>query len=408
MSNGSIHNIFLGRQPIFDADLAVRAYELLFRHADRGSANIMDASSATSQVILNAFTVLGLEQVCGGLPAYINVTGDFLVRYSELPFPREKVVLELLEGTPASEDVLEVIAAMRGRGYRFALDDFEWSADTERLLPLVQTVKIDVLAHEPSRIRAMVAELRSWRVRLLAEKVETREQFEFCRELGFELFQGFFLSRPSNLSASSIPTNRLPALSLLAALHRPDAEVDELERLIARDVSLSYKLLRYLNSAFFNLGRRIDSIRQAIVFLGLRELRSWASLVALAAVPDKPQALMTSLMIRAKTCELVARALCPGEASTCFTVGLFSGLDALFDVPLSQVLEELPLSEDTERALLERQGEPGRVLEWVLAYETGDWERVSRLGGPVDTLRSAFLEAVAWSEQVASLIRERA
>lgn len=405
---GSIENIFLGRQPIFDADLQVRAYELLFRHADHGSANVIDASSATSQVILNAFTVLGLEQVCAGLPAYINVTGDFLVQHSELPFPRDRVVLELLEGTPASEAVLDVISAMRSRGYRFALDDFEWNADTQQLLPLVNTVKIDVLAHDEAEIRALVEKLQSRQVRLLAEKVETRAQFEFCRSLGFELFQGFFLSRPSNLSASSIPTNRLPVLTLLAALYRPDAEVDELERLIAQDVSLSYKLLRYLNSAFFNLGRRIDSIRQAIVFLGLRELRSWASLVALAAVPDKPEALLVSLMIRAKTCELVARELCHREASTCFTVGLFSGLDALFDVPLSQVLKELPLSGETEAALLERKGDAGRVLDWVLAYEAGDWERVSRLAGPVDTLRSAFLEAVEWSNQVAGLFGDGA
>lgn len=267
-------------------------------------------------------------------------------------------------------------------------------------------VKIDVLAHDEAALKDMVRRLRSSGVRLLAEKVETREQFDMCWRLGFELFQGFFLSCPSNLTASSIPTNRLPVLNLLAALYQPDADLDELERLIAQDVSLSYKLLRYLNSAFFHLPRRIDSIRQAVVFLGVRELRSWASLVALSAVPDKPPALMEGLMARARACELVARACEPDAVSTSFTVGLFSGLDALFDVPLEQVLGELPLSEETEQALLTRKGPAGRILDWVLAYEAGDWEGVRRLEGPVDILRSAYLEAATWSEQISGLFSQ--
>lgn len=405
MSTG-MENIFIGRQPIYDRSLQVQGYELLFRHRDAGHANIIDGNGATSQVILNAFTVLGLERVCGTLPAYINVTGDFLVSHAELPFPVDRVVLEVLENVRVDEQLLEVVGGLKRRGFTLALDDFVWTEDTARLLPLAQVVKVDVLGKDRAAIEATLERLAPYRVRLLAEKVEDQDQFELCRALGFELFQGFFLSRPSNLAASSIATNRLPILRLLSVLYRSDVEIDELERLIAQDVSLSYKLLRYLNSAFFNLRREIDSIRQAIVYLGIRELRIWASLVAMAAVPDKPQALMTTLMIRARMCELVAQALGNADASTCFTVGLFSGLDALFDAPLADILVELPLSGETREALLHGSGAAGRVLDWALAYEAGDWGRISAQDGPVDTLRQAYLEAVAWSEEVARLFHD--
>lgn len=394
-----MHDVFVARQPIFDRSLKVYAYELLFRHADAQRANVIDGDQATSQVVLNTFTVIGLDELVGKHFAFINMTRSFLLQERRLPFPVDRVVLEVLENLEPDRELLLALRELSEAGYLISLDDFVFS---EALLPLVELadiIKVEISRLTPAQIEEHVKRLRPYQVKLLAEKVETREQYEFCHRLGFDYFQGYFLERPNVVRGTSIPASRLPTLNLLAALHRPDVTLVDLERLISQDVALSYKLLRYLNSPFFSMSRRIESIRQAVTFLGVNELRRWASVLALSTVSDKPAELMVTLMVRAKMCESLARRLRLRAADNYFTVGLFSGLDSVLDAPLETIVATLPLGAETSAALLRHEGEAGRVLECVLAYEHGDWDRIVAMRIDADTVIEAYLEALHWANE---------
>ncbi len=395
-----MHEIFIARQPIFDRELNLFAYELLFRHADAAAAAVIDGDRATSEVILNAFTVIGLDELVGNNKAFLNFTRSFLINKHRLPFPRDRVVLEMLEGSVPDRELLAAVAELKEQGYQVALDDFVFS---EALLPLVELadiIKIEISVLTPPQVREHVEILRRYPAKLLAEKVETQEEFELCRELGFDYFQGFFLSRPRTLRRSALPTHRLPTLRLLAALHDPGVSIADLERIVTDDVGLSYKLLRYLNSAFFQVRHRVDSVHQAIMYLGLDELRAWASLLALTAVEGKPEELMAGLTVRARMCEnLAVRLNVPGKA-TCFSVGLFSGLDALLDTPLEDILSSLNLSDEVCAAVLRHEGEAGRLLDCALSYERGDWDRIGELRVPHETAIQAYLDAIQWTDEL--------
>ncbi len=395
-------DVFVARQPIFSRDLSVYGYELLFRAADHSqSAEFISGDQATSQVILNAFTVVGLDQLVGRRRAFINVSRDFLLGAHRLPFPADRVVLELLEGTGVEPAVLQALEELGKAGFTLSLDDYEHDDLMRPMLERVHIVKLEVHRKSDEELGRAVERLRPFGVRLLAEKVETQERYEVCRNLGFELFQGYFLSRPKTVRGSSIPTSRLPTMSLLGQLYQPDVDLRELERIISSDVSLSYKLLRYMNSAFFPIQRRIDSIHQAVIYLGVRELQSWASLIAMAAVSDKPSELMVTLMVRARMCQQLARELKYPSQNTYFTVGLFSGLDALMDSSMEEVIRSLPLSKEVERALLEREGAAGALLDCVVRYEQGDWDWLDRSGYSPRMVIDAYLEAIDWAREVA-------
>ncbi|MCC5860045.1 MAG: HDOD domain-containing protein [Ectothiorhodospiraceae bacterium] len=394
-------DVFVARQPIFSRDLSVYGYELLFRAAgDSDSAEVISGNHATSTVILNAFTVVGLDKLVGRHKAFFNIDRAFLPAATSLPFPADRVVLELLEGTRPTPDVLEHLERLRRMGYVLSLDDYQHSADMEPFLSRVDIVKLEVHRLDDVALMERVAELRRFPVRLLAEKIENRERFELCRELGFDLFQGYFLSRPKTVRGNTIPASRLPTLRLLAMLHQSDVDLRELERIISSDVSLSYNLLRYLNSAFFPIQRRIESIHQAVIYLGIRELQSWASLIAMAAVGDKPSELMVTLIVRARMCQQLARKLGYPADNSYFTVGLFSGLDALMDSPMEKVLSSLRLSVEVERALLAREGSHGQLLDCVLRYEAGEWEQVEGSGIPAETLIETYLDALDWAREI--------
>ncbi|MFQ5509798.1 MAG: EAL and HDOD domain-containing protein, partial [Leptospirillia bacterium] len=279
----------------------------------------------------------------------------------------------------------------------------------ESLRPLVdraEVIKVDVLGLEDAEIARQFGQLQAFPVKYLAEKVETQEQFEFCRDLGFDYFQGHFLSHPKVIQGRRITTNRMPVLRLLAELNSPDARVDKLETLIGQDISLSYRLLRYINSAFFNLTREVDSINHALVLLGLKDVRRWATLISLAESSDKPHELMVTAMVRAKMCELLAEELGESNPDGFFTVGLFSVLDALMDAPMEEMLEALPLSEDISQALLAHEGKFGKVLSCTLAYEDGNWKDVSILDMEPGKVRAAYLEAITWVDQADLALQE--
>lgn len=395
-----MHEIFLGRQPIYDKSLKVQGYELLFRSGPENRATFTDGDQATSRVILSAFVDIGLDQLVGNAPAFINLTRSFLLQDDPLPLPPERVVLEVLEDIEVDAAMLAAVRRLAGQGYTIALDDFIYREQLRPLVDLANIIKIDIRAMSRADVEQHVQQLRRYPAMLLAEKVESYEDLAFCEELGFQRFQGYFFSRPKLIGGQRIPTNRLATLTLLAKIQAPHAEVGELERIIRQDLTLSFRLLRYINSAFFAMPRTVESIHQAVVYLGIDAIKTWVSLLALSGIDDKPHELMTTTMVRAKMCELLAQSVSAPDPDTFFTVGLFSALDAILDMPMDQVVASLPLSEEAASALRTRKGRLGAALDCVVAYERAYWEQVAFAGLPTSQITEAYIAALAWADQV--------
>ena len=392
-------NAFVGRQAIFDRGVNVVGYELLFRgSASDKSAVFDDRDDASTRVILNTFLDIGLEQIVGEVPAFLNLTRNFFLSAQNMPFPRDRVVLEILEGEQVDAPLVESVRAYAASGYRIALDDFVYDESMEPLLEVADIVKLDVLDLGADELIRHVARLKHYPVTLLAEKVETPEQYEFCKKLGFDLFQGYFLCRPNVVQGHRLPANRLSTLRLLAKLQDPDVQMDSLERVIREDLSLSYKLLRLINSAFYGLPQKVESIRQTLVLLGVHQIRSWVSLLTLSQLQDKPDALMTTAMVRARMCENLASRAEMMNSDVYFTVGLCSTLDALLDMSMEDVLESLPLSDELRAGLVEHGGGLGEALDCVVAYERGEFDSVAFRGLAPEQIRGAYLDAIEWAQ----------
>lgn len=405
MSQGclSVREVFVGRQPIYTRQLDVFAYELLFRSGEVQQASFMDGNQATAHVLVTTFLEIGLDAVVGPhVGAFVNFTRDLLLHDYSLVLPPGRVVFEVLENVPVDVDLLEMLRRLAAQGYTIALDDFLYHDHLQPLVELADIVKLDVLATDRATLAAHVQLLRQYDVQLLAEKVETQEDFAYCKDLGFTYFQGYFLCRPDLVKGQRSPTSRLTLLTLLAKLHDPQVEFGELEALISRDASLSYKVLRMANAACYAQLQKIDSIHQALVRLGLTFLTTIVSLVCLANIDDKPHELLIIAMVRAKMCERLAQLTQQGNRASLFTVGLFSVLDALLDRPMSEILQALPLAEDLTQALLHHQGVLGATLHCVLAYERGQWDEVITCGMQHQVLVSAYLEAIAWANETSN------
>lgn len=393
-------NVFIGRQPIYDRELRVIGYELLYRGGEGNRAGEIDGDRATSQVLVNAFLEIGLERLVGDRLAFINLTRAFLTAFPELGLPRERVVLEVLEDIEVDEEVVAAVRGLSRKGYRIALDDFIFHERLRPLVDLADIIKIDVLALSAEALAEHVARLRHPRRRLLAEKVEDQAMFRRCRELGFDYFQGYFFCRPEVVKGRRPPPNRMAVLRLLAELQDPRTTAERLEALVGADAALGYRLVRLVNSPWFGLRTRVDSLRRAIVVLGTRQLRALASVLAMARIEGKPSELMTLALVRARMCELLAARSGRADPQAAFTAGLFSVLDALLDQPMDELLEELPLADEVAAALARREGPVGAILDCVLRYEHAEWERACCPGLRPEAVRDAYLEALDWAREV--------
>ena len=392
-------DVYVARQPIFEADLGLSAYELLFRRGDENRAVITDNEDATSTVIINAFTEFGLETVVGEHRAWINVTREFIMNRLAYSLPPERVVLELLENQYVDDALLAALRELRAAGYTIALDDFSWD---EALIPLVQAVdivKVDVMPMDTADVIRNVTALRPYGVKLVAEKVETREEFNICAQLGFDLFQGYFFCKPEVLSGRGIAPNRLTLLQLVAALQDSKIEFAALETLITRDVALSYRLLRYINSAFFGLRTECSSIGRALTLLGLENVKRWSTMTVFAGLDVKPQELILTALIRARACELLGPAMGEMNADQNFTLGLFSVIDAMMDAPMEEVLESIPFPDDMRQALIAGEGPKGTLLGSVVDWERGDFD--PERGIDAATVGDAHYDAIAWADKAA-------
>ncbi len=399
----------LARQAIYDTRLRVHAYELLFRaHQDDG-ANFIDGDHATSTVLINAFTALPVEEILEGKPAFVNFTRNLLD--NPPPIDPSQLVVEVLENITIDDATIAALRSLKASGYTIALDDYVYCEGHDELIALADLVKVDVLENSLDDVRALLERLRPYDVVLLAEKVETQEMFEVCKQLGFKLFQGYFLARPQVVKGRVLKSDQRTVLQLISTLRRPDVEFQEIEQVIQTDSVLTLKMLRLVNSALFQQRREITSIRQALTFLGIDKIRSWVHLLSLGKLENKPAALFTTTLVRARFGQLLAeRAAASGlQGDSQFTIGLLSTLDAFLGIELAEILDSIAVPRDMREALVEQQGSNGLLLKVALAYERAefdaiDWQQLQTLGLDAQGVQQAYLDSLNWADENLQLL----
>src|ERR1700691_3416395 len=399
----------VARQAIFDRDRRVHGYELLFRSdAGRNEFDGTEAGLATQQVLANSLLVIGLENLVGTKKAFVNFGRGPLLQGWHASLPRESTVMEVLESVEPDAEVLEACRKLREEGYQIALDDFVFRPGCEQLLDIADLVKIEIQSVPRPEQKLLVRSSKARGLQVLAEKVETHEEFEWARQVGYDYFQGYFFARPVMMRGRQIPTAKLHCLRLLQEAQRPELDFERLAVLILQDVSLSYKLLRYVTSPLSSVNGNIRSIRQALLFFGEIELRKWIMLATLArTAEDKPSELIRHSLVRARFCESVARLAKNGLEQSAFLAGLFSLLDALIDRPLGETLSAMSLAPEIAAVLTGEATDSNPlaiVYELAQAYEAADWPRVEeialQLGVPVASLGEVYCAATGWAQQV--------
>jgi EAL and modified HD-GYP domain-containing signal transduction protein len=389
--------VVVARQPILDRNEEIAGYELLFS-ATTGRATAAHAHDATARVLVQSVAEVGLEHVSGGRPAHVKLTREVLVAVRPLPLPPGRVVIGLDGNHGADIALLDVLRELRDTGFTVALDGFRTGTAWQALSEHADAVKLDIRDLAGSSLLNTLEWLRPRDLTLIARGVDTREDYDVCRALGFDQFQGLFFAQPALIEGRSGPTHRLGTLSALVA---PGARAgfEQLERMISQDAGLAHKLVRLSNSAFIGVRQEVSSVRQALMLLGTVAVRRWAMLLVLAGLNDRPHHLLGLGLLRARLCELLATG--DAEPERAFTVGLFSVVDGLLATPMSELLEDLPFDGRTRDALLHQDGPEGRLLESVLAYENGHFEVCARAGLALAEVGRAYREAVAWTEDTA-------
>ncbi len=396
----------IARQPICNKQLKVVAFELLYRmQSDGNNAVVTNADGATIDVLLSAFNDLCINDVVGNKKAFVNFTSGIILNQLP-PISPKQLVIELLEDQEITPALLKALGRLRKKGYKIALDDFCLTKETISLIDYADIIKLDVLDQKPESWANYIPRLKDKGIILLAEKVETYTVYEQCRELGFDLFQGYFFAKPKVITGKRISNNELTILNLLGKLNSKDVDIGEVTKLISHDTNLSYNLLRTINSGLFNLPSKVDSIKHAITMLGLSHLKSWISFLALSSLDNKPQVLTDLAMVRAKMCEQLGKNITRrASADDYFTIGLLSLIDAFFDMPMEELMKKISLSESMKNALLKREGDMGQALECVINYQNGDWaqdkgiESTDENSLSCDQITQAYLDSVKWTEE---------
>ncbi|HEX4984418.1 MAG TPA: HDOD domain-containing protein [Ilumatobacteraceae bacterium] len=381
-----------------DRSLDTIGYELLFRGAAKaGSAEFVDGDVATARVLLSAITEIGLDTLVGHRRAFVNLTANYVTQPELLAsIPIDRVVLEILEDVEPTDAVREGLARLVEQGYWIALDDFAYSPRLEPLLDLARIVKYDLsLTHGDTLRQRIDIDHAAGRL-VVVERVEALDDHRSAAAAGADFFQGYFFARPSTLTARSVPSNKLTLLQILARVNDPNSTLDDIVDVLAWDVAMSVKVLRFVNSAAAGLTTKVDSIQHASVMLGRDTLRSWTSLTLMSALDDKPAELVTLALTRAKFCELVAVHLNAPNPATFYAAGMLSLLDVMFDTTMHDIVDQLPVNDTIRAALLGVDNQVTDVLRQAIELEHPDL--TSR--EPEPHITRAYYQAVVWTTQL--------
>ncbi|MCG9684216.1 HDOD domain-containing protein [Vibrio sp. Isolate23] len=400
-------NSYIARQPILNRDKQTVGYELLFRDGPKNTFPEIDPELATSRLLSDHFLSTHYETL-GDKLGFINFPYQSLVNKVPTMFPKDNMVVEVLEDCPPTQDLLDAIREMAKMGYKIALDDFIPSKEWKAFLPYVSIIKFDIRLVPIEKARLFMMKLAGSNILFLAEKVETYEEFEQAKKAGFEYFQGYFFSKPEVLSRKALEASFITVIQLMQEIAKDDLDYTKIESLISKDVSLSFKLLSFVNSSSI-VQTQIQSFKQALVYLGEEKLRKFISLVSLASTQDnKPDYLYSLSIQRARYCELLGSKMATQpESGQAFLTGIFSLLDSLLDKPLEQIVNEIPIDKSVKLALTQNAGILGKILMLTEAYELADWEEVSHLceslGLKPQDLSDCYEESLKWTADLLSV-----
>ena len=401
---------YVARQAILDREKKLFSYELLFRDGIKNCFPGISPDEATSKILTNNHLDVGLEDITDGKLAFINFHQDTLLFRFPTSLDPKLVVIEIVETVELKPELIQACISIKDMGYRLALDDFDFDPRWEPLLPHVSIVKVDIVECNQVLMRQSLARLKQFNIKLVAEKIETIEDFEEYKALGFDYFQGYFFARPEVIRQKSIPTSKLPLLELITASASHEMDFSRINEIIERDISLSYKLLRFINNPLINKANQITSLRHALNYMGAIEVKKFIALVALANLGEgKTIELLLLCLVRAKFCEFVGiaknRSLNPPAG---FLVGLFSLLDALLDEKMSIIVKRLPIDEELKNALCDVKNELNGYLSLVCAYEVGNWQKIHELCAELDldvsVIQGFYNDALKWSNAMKSLL----
>ncbi|WP_027858564.1 EAL and HDOD domain-containing protein [Marinobacterium jannaschii] len=402
---GQGHQYLIARQPIVDRELRLVGYELLYRRME-DQPHAVTGHMATAQVLSTSLSEASLKELTGNSTAFINMTREAILNMDQLSLPKEKVVFEILEHVEIDLQLRAKIEELVAAGYRFALDDFNLDGLHNELVDIAYVVKVDVLELGREAIREHVERLRQFPVVLIAEKVESWEEYEYCKSLGFDLFQGYFFAKPQLISGRSVCHNRATTFRLVARLNDPDIEFDELEALVSQDPGLSYKLFRYVNSALVAGSRTFSNLRQVLVLLGIIRLRAIATMFAMCRMEATPLALVRTMLQRAQLCRLIAEQQGREDPEDYFIVGMFSLLDALMDCSIEEALQELPLPPEQVAAIVDMAGPQGEILSCSIGLQQQSCDQCEECIAEGDNMLLLLNEATRWALQTSRMLEE--
>lgn len=391
-------NVLMVRQPIFNDKLKIVAYQLRYKQSEQAEHSLFDSDSEGSNLLINTFTSLCQDGKLGRVPLLLPFPNHMLSDDEPLVLPQRGLVIEISPDIEVTDTVINHVKELRKNGYRIALDGFALQPNLLPLVKLVNIVKVDFSQVGKKKIEPLVKMLLKAGITPLAENLDDFEALRFCQAAGFKLYQGKFISRPSKVLGREVPGNSAALLRLLSQLQRNDITPQEIEELIIMDAKLSFKVLRVVNSAAYQLKNPITSMHQAIVLLGHNQLRKWATLITLASSDDKPEELSRNFLARGRMCELVAQSGGMGQEESAFMVGMISQLDILLDVEMDTLLEQIPLEDEIKEAISSYRGPLGDLLKAVVAFEESDWLEVEKFQLGKEFFDVAYRHSLQWAD----------
>ena len=394
-------DVYVARQAIFDVNKEVVAYELLFRNSKNINKFIaIENSNPTLDVIRNSFSIIGLDKVTGGKLAFINFDETLIKSGVIEAFTKDCIVVEVLETVKPDKAIIECCKNLKAKGYIIALDDFEYNEEFDELIKYIDIIKVDFIITKGKERKEIMHRIKNKNIKFLAEKVETEEEYKEAVGYGYSYFQGYFFCKPVIISGKDISGYKFTYMNLIKELDKENINIKNIENLIKNDVSLSYKLLKAANSAHYSMKRKITSIADAIMIIGLKELKKWIFLMTLENMGENNiDELVKMSLLRATFGELLSNEIQPKVYGfDAFLTGLFSLMDALMKIPIENILSELPISKDVKDALLGNENILLNLLKLIMKYEKGDWEGVNELikefGLDEELVSSCYFEAI--------------
>jgi len=380
---GKIKQMFtyIARQAILNKNKELHAYELLFRDGDDNCFPNIPPDEATSKILTDSHLDLGLEDISAGKPVFINFHQDTLLHHFPTSLDPKKVVIEVVESVEPNAELVQACKSIKKLGYTIALDDHDFDPKWDVLLPYIDIIKVDIVECDEQALMDNIDKYVESKIKLVAEKIETIQEFETYRDIGFDYFQGYFFAKPEIIKQKKLPTSKLSLIELITASTSTDFDLEKINTIIQRDVSLSYKLLRFINNPLINKYNVISDLRHALNYMGQIEVKKFVALLALANLGDnKPVELIHLSLVRAKFCDLLGQAKSfSNNPPTGFLVGLFSLLDALLDRPMQDIVEKLPIGKDIKAALCGRENELKQFLDLIRAFENGHWKNIANI-----------------------------